>query len=515
MADVDVLLDRARPLGHHYQGRDARSKVAENPASDRADSSSRLSQPSPPKIAALQEERLQRDWETVLAVASALLLGIILDLLVESIVQLGSQPQGNQEPNREPTGDEDAAAGRIAEQAANDPDVQDSVQGRSEEELRNDDSLQQVLQPHVDEELERSGEMPGEQEPSVQGEREAQQETSSTETESVASDLAEGSSGKGEASSETGEAAPELVGSGPTQVIEDGELLIAPELIEAFRRDLAQTRAYLQEAEGQRIAEAWGVQATIFEDRGDRLIVQYGPVLGTAGQAGNLLFVNRGHYVVIEEVSALNPEYDYICVTQDNQIRKFKESKKETPSDGNCLIHGLQLIRTGALATPEDIADARGLAEQGIDDGQVSLMLTALIHEILDGIWPGGLGPVTTDYLRRDPMLMGIYRQRLDERIGSIEELGYDQALEIIRQSRRFREEILPTVSLNLNELERYDELEANIKELAPDLKKGDLQAATLISDYFSELRAILEGAEPKKFEVRSGRFFETATQTY
>ncbi|MEX1827058.1 DUF4157 domain-containing protein [Luteibacter sp. CQ10] len=204
----------------------------------------------------------------------------------------------------------------------------------------------------------------------------------------------------------------------PTMVLIEGdaqyEAYVPDALIAAYRHDLANESAhYLQEAEGNIIAEELGVTAHVMNQVDGILIQSNGIDYGTGGDEGYLLHINGNHYIVIHLYEGDDPQY------VDLEGNGYQEGEI-TVADGNCLIDGLHLIRHNTHAEAEEVSRLRGLAaapeiEGGVDDDDIRAVLTEIITEMANGEAPNGIGSSTWSYLRRDPTLMATYRRAQED----------------------------------------------------------------------------------------------------
>lgn len=178
------------------------------------------------------------------------------------------------------------------------------------------------------------------------------------------------------------------------------------DLIHAFRRDYTKSKSYLQETEGQAIAERLGAQVEVFTQPDRRLpSIHYTWTLGTGARGKDaLLFVGRNHYVVLTELADKDPT-QADAISHDG--RRFRSGQK-TVSDGNCLIDGL-LIITGMPHGDKELLMVRSWLQDTITDDHIAMMLEGLVNGMLAGEFPQGAGPDTLRVLREDPNLWPEY----------------------------------------------------------------------------------------------------------
>lgn len=207
----------------------------------------------------------------------------------------------------------------------------------------------------------------------------------------------------------------------PTSVLvlpeEEGgqyEAMVPDALIAAYRHDLAHEDAhYLQEPEGEIIANDLGVTAHVMNQVHGILIQANGTDYGSGDNEGYLLHVNGNHYIVIHLYEGDEP--DYIDMLGNG----YQEGEK-TVIDGNCLIDGLHLIRHNEHAESGEVARLRGLAARpellgGVEDDFIRAILSEMITAMANGQAPNGIGSMTQRYLERDPELMAAYRLAQEE----------------------------------------------------------------------------------------------------
>lgn len=210
----------------------------------------------------------------------------------------------------------------------------------------------------------------------------------------------------------------------PTMVLIEGdaqyEANVPDDLIAAYRHDLAHESAhYLQEAEGNIIAEDLGVTAHVMNQVDGVLIQSNGIDYGTGGDEGYLLHINGNHYIVIHLYEGDDPDY------VDLEGNGYREGEI-TVADGNCLIDGLHLIRHNTHAEAAEIRRLRGLAAApelagGVEDDYIRAVLTEIITEMAHGEAPNGVGSRTWNYLSRDRRLMAAYRSAQQNNASSSE----------------------------------------------------------------------------------------------
>lgn len=192
----------------------------------------------------------------------------------------------------------------------------------------------------------------------------------------------------------------------PTTVVAVGPTgpyaVVSDELVAAYLADTA-GGAFLQEPEGQLIARQLDVRAQVMSQLRGHLIqannIAYGDA--GAGHQGILLHVGGNHYIVIQR-RLPGPGGTYF----DLQGHAYDEVMR-TLTDGNCLIHGLHIIRHGANAGPDQIQALRNHVRDNLNPDLVEPILSAVIMGYLHGTaadFPG-VGARTRAYLRRDPNL--------------------------------------------------------------------------------------------------------------
>jgi hypothetical protein len=182
---------------------------------------------------------------------------------------------------------------------------------------------------------------------------------------------------------------------------------VPDQLIQAHLADYA-TSAYLQEGEGEVLAEHYGVAARVLDQPtpSERIIRDNGVTLGSGGTVGHLLFVNGNHYIVLQPVAATAAAYDFIDLEHNKYTRG-----PATRARGDCLIEGLHLVAHGRLPSREEIAAARAHIASRVDREGVRQLLTAAITSLLAGEFPQGLGPQVFRRLRADEQLWTAFKE--------------------------------------------------------------------------------------------------------
>lgn len=137
---------------------------------------------------------------------------------------------------------------------------------------------------------------------------------------------------------------------------EDGtpDITISDHMIQLYLQDLELSRSYLSVAEGQVIATALNVQARVF----NRLTVS-----------------SNGYY------------YD----AHHNQY--YQETPLQTLADGDCLLHGLNLIRQNQNMTQAQIRICRLYIGNMLDHDLLRVQIEDLVRAKIQGDYIPGLGP--------------------------------------------------------------------------------------------------------------------------
>ncbi len=190
-----------------------------------------------------------------------------------------------------------------------------------------------------------------------------------------------------------GPAPPVVVGEG-----RDQQIVISPELIAAYREDVATPRAWLQEHEGTAIADYLGVTASVAEQLAGPLIAVYGITYGTGPTPGMLLHVNGNHYIVLQ------PAPPGFCDYVDLEGQSYVELG-ETVANGDCLVDGLYMIANNSTvnATERAIAELREHAAVAIDEEDIDFALIAIVTGYLNGEGLGNVGPKARKIILEDP----------------------------------------------------------------------------------------------------------------
>jgi hypothetical protein len=181
---------------------------------------------------------------------------------------------------------------------------------------------------------------------------------------------------------------------------DEPEVNVPNSLVDAYRADLVESRAYLSEAEGQALAEHWDVQAELFKqlDEDEKDVIPQ-PTLNEGGGSkgkGTLLHVGENHYIVISEVTT--GAFDFI---ERKSGRKFTVLHR-TVSNGDCLIDALHRLMSPTKVSAEEVFEARSWLSKNLDAEALSMVVTTMLNDMLVGEFPHGAGPKTLAMLRED-----------------------------------------------------------------------------------------------------------------
>ncbi len=186
--------------------------------------------------------------------------------------------------------------------------------------------------------------------------------------------------------------------------------VVPPELITAYREDLRDDkRQFLQEAEGNAIANHLHVTAHVMNQVSGPLIQSNNIHYGNGGSQGYLLHIHGNHYIVIAQTDG--PDAEYV----DMEGNGYTEVCR-TVADGNCLIDGLYIIRHGANANEEQISELRQVAAEGISDENIVATMSTILTDFANGTTPSGLGSRTLRMIQRDPVLQNLHVRSKDKR---------------------------------------------------------------------------------------------------
>ncbi len=182
-------------------------------------------------------------------------------------------------------------------------------------------------------------------------------------------------------------------------------------LIEAFEADYTSSKTYLQEGEGDLLATHLNVTAEIFDQPDpEKPAIRRNYTYGTGATKGTLLYVNRNHYVVLDELPEDAPGPGQVR-TDDG--RRFNLGI-ETVSDGNCLIDGLLIISGQQSRTDEDFQRMRTVIQSDVGRAHTIEVLTGILTAMLAGEWPLGLGGATWGVLRSENDFMKLAEAERD-----------------------------------------------------------------------------------------------------
>jgi len=173
----------------------------------------------------------------------------------------------------------------------------------------------------------------------------------------------------------------------------DGTPLIAVNdaVLEDYLADMVTEHAYLGVAEGQVAASAMGVRADVFNLVG----------------------------------ASTNRRY------RDTAGLLYEETPLQTAADGNCLLHGLCLIRAGRNMDAQEVTDVRGIVHQRLDRETLQTQVEDVVRAHIQGATPPGLGSRMSARMSGDPSLArAVMHERLRtlRAISGIEDTGADAA---------------------------------------------------------------------------------------
>jgi len=190
--------------------------------------------------------------------------------------------------------------------------------------------------------------------------------------------------------------------------------IVTPELITAYRQDLIDDNGhFLQEAEGNAIADKLGVRATVMNQVSGPLIQSNGIQYGNGGAEGYLLHINGNHYIVIAR--AAGEDVDFVDMDGNGYTEVIP-----TVADGNCLIDGLYIIRHRRHAPPEATGELREVAEAHISDERITAIMSTILTDFAAGIEPTGIGAQTMGMMQNDSILQGLHRGSRRDRMWQV-----------------------------------------------------------------------------------------------
>jgi hypothetical protein len=182
---------------------------------------------------------------------------------------------------------------------------------------------------------------------------------------------------------------------------------VTPALRRRYMQDLKRLEVWLEEREGQILAENLDVHVRVLQSGDSDLLTEtlsYG-----AENATNqgVIVLAGGHYIV---VAASNDAPDYKDTTGQGWVQLV-----ETRTDGSCLADALHIVRTNANATDEEILGYRA-ALAALQDDELDPLLESLVVDLLEGRRVRGLGPAVRGYLELQPDFLAFGKELKEKR---------------------------------------------------------------------------------------------------
>jgi hypothetical protein len=186
------------------------------------------------------------------------------------------------------------------------------------------------------------------------------------------------------------------------------EVNVTPALRRRYQQDLRRMEVWLEEREGQLLAENLHVHVRVME-LGAESILSERITYGAADAANQgVIVLKGGHYVVV--VPAEDDEPDYLDDTGHGWVDSVV-----TRDDGSCLADALHIVAAGDNATDEQILGYRD-ALAALEDEDLDTLLESLVLDLLNGRPVRGLGPAVRTYLLGEAGFIAMGRELKEKR---------------------------------------------------------------------------------------------------